>query len=166
MNTKQLSTFQWITLILLRMIIGWHFLYEGLAKLLKGNWSAYGFLMESKWIFADLFRWMATQPTVLQIVNVVNIWGLIFIGLGLMLGIFTRLAAVGGIFIIALYYVCNPPLVGLFYSIPAEGNYIFINKNVVELAALLVLLAIPTQRVAGLDLLLAKLLRQSSRKKN
>ncbi len=163
MKNIQLSRIQWISLVALRMIIGWHFLYEGVAKLLKGNWSAYGFLMESKWIFADLFRWMAGQPALLEVVNAANIWGLILIGLGLMLGAFTRLAAAGGILLIALYYLCNPPFVGLFYSIPAEGNYIFINKNIVELAALVVLLLIPTQQMAGVDRILAKLLKKSPR---
>jgi len=163
MKNIQLSRIQWISLVALRMIIGWHFLYEGVAKLLKGNWSAYGFLMESKWIFADLFRWMAGQPALLEVVNAANIWGLILIGLGLMLGAFTRLAAAGGILLIALYYLCNPPFVGLFYSIPAEGNYIFINKNIVELAALVVLLLIPTQQMAGVDRILGKLLKKSPR---
>jgi thiosulfate dehydrogenase [quinone] large subunit len=160
MNNTKLSSFQWFTLVALRMLIGWHFLYEGVAKLLKGNWSAYGFLMESKWIFADLFHWMAANPTILSVVNTMNIWGLVFIGLGLILGLFTQIAAGAGILLILLYYLCNPPFVGLFYSIPMEGNYIFINKNVVEMAALLVLMAVPTQQVAGLDRLVRKWLKK------
>ena len=160
MNETQLSTFQWITLVALRMLIGWHFLYEGLAKLLKGNWSAYGFLMESKWIFADYFQALAGNPAVLSVVNTLNIWGLILIGLGLMLGIFTRIAAGAGILLILLYYLCNPPFVGLFYSIPMEGHYIFVNKNLVELGALLVLIAIPSHLYAGLDRVLYKLIKK------
>ncbi len=135
------------------MLIGWHFFYEGLAKWLKGNWSAYGFLMESKWIFADIFHWMAQNQTVLAVVNTMNIWGLMFIGLGLILGLFTRIAAFAGILLIGLYYLCNPPFVGLFYSIPMEGNYLFVNKNVIEMAALVVLLSFPTERIAGLDVI-------------
>lgn len=157
MNETRLSGFQWSALTVLRMIIGWHFLYEGLAKLLKGSWSAYGFLMESKWIFAGLFHALARNASILSVVNTLNIWGLILIGLGLIMGLFTRVAAGGGIALILLYYACNPPFVGLFYSIPMEGNYLIINKNLVELAALLVLIAIPTQQVAGLDRILFKL---------
>ncbi len=37
---------------LLRMAIGWHFLYEGVWKLVQENWSAKGFLQSSDW-FAD-----------------------------------------------------------------------------------------------------------------
>lgn len=157
MNETRLSTFQWITLTVMRMVIGWHFLYEGLAKLLKGNWSAYGFLMESKWIFAGLFHALARNAALLSVVNTLNIWGLILIGLGLIMGCFTRLAAIGGIALILLYYACNPPFIGLFYSIPMEGHYLIINKNLVELAALLVLIAIPTQQITGIDRIFFKL---------
>ena len=162
MKDEKLSNFQWTALVVLRMLIGWHFLYEGLAKLLKGNWTAYGFLMESKWVFAKLFHWMAENDTVISIVNTMNIWGLMAVGLGLILGVLTRIAAGAGILLILLYYVCNPPFVGLFYSIPMEGHYIFVNKNLVEVAALLVLIAIPTERVAGLDRILVKLFKKSS----
>ncbi|MBN2355803.1 DoxX family membrane protein [candidate division KSB1 bacterium] len=161
MKDARLSNWQWISLVVLRMLIGWHFLYEGVAKLLKGNWSAYGFLMESKWIFADLFQWMAQNSTVLSVVNTLNMWGLVLIGLGLILGIFTRIAAGAGVVLILLYYVCNPPFVGLFYSIPTEGSYLFVNKNIVELAALLVLMAIPSEQFAGMDRILYKFLKES-----
>ncbi|HNW59118.1 MAG TPA: DoxX family membrane protein [bacterium] len=157
MKETRLSGLQWTLLTALRMVIGWHYLYEGVAKLIKGNWSAYGFLMESKWILAGFFHSLAGNSAVLAVVNTLNIWGLILIGLGLILGLFTRLAAGAGILLILLYYVCNPPFVGLFYSIPMEGHYLFINKNLVELTALLVLSVIPTQQVAGLDRLLYKL---------
>jgi thiosulfate dehydrogenase [quinone] large subunit len=163
MKETRLSSFQWTTLVVLRMLIGWHFLYEGLAKLLKGNWSAFGFLMESKWIFAGFFHTLAGNAAVLAVVNTLNIWGLILIGLGLIVGLFTRIAAVAGILLILLYYLCNPPFVGLFYAIPMEGHYIIVNKNLVELGALLVLIAIPSQQAAGLDRILSRLLYRKSR---
>ena len=37
-----------------------------------------------------------------------------------------------------------------------EGNYLFVNKNLVEAAAVFVVLAFRTGRIAGLDLLLAR----------
>ena len=33
---------------------------------------------------------------------------------------------------ILLFYLCNPPFVGYFYSIPTEGSYLVVNKNLVE----------------------------------
>lgn len=150
------SKWQLISLVILRVLIGWHFLYEGIAKLMKPGWSAAGFLLQSKWLFAPLFKWMAENPTILSIVDQMNIYGLILIGLGLILGIFTRTAGVAGMGLILLYYVCNPPLIGLYYSLPSEGNYLIINKNIVEMAALFILLFFPTGRIIGLDHLIYK----------
>ena len=39
---------------LLRMAIGWHFLYEGVWKLVQENWSAKGFLQSSDWFAGPL----------------------------------------------------------------------------------------------------------------
>jgi thiosulfate dehydrogenase [quinone] large subunit len=71
-------------------------------------------------------------------------------------GCFTRLASIAGMGLILLYYVCNPPMIGLYYSIPSEGNYLIVNKNIVEMAALFVLLFFPTGRISGLDYLIHK----------
>ena len=62
------------------------------------------------------------------------------IGLGLILGCFTRVASAAGMLVILLFYLCNPLLVGYFYSIPMEGSYLVVNKNLVEMAALFVVL--------------------------
>ncbi|MCK5704991.1 MAG: hypothetical protein KAI29_27755, partial [Cyclobacteriaceae bacterium] len=40
-----------------------------------------------------------------------NIWGLIFIGLGLFIGLFTRLASISGVLMLLMYYIANPPFV-------------------------------------------------------
>ena len=58
----------------------------------------------------------------------------------IVLGLFTRLASLGAIGFITLFYLCNPPFVGYFYSIPTEGSYLVVNKNLVELCALFVIL--------------------------
>jgi len=155
-DEKKYSSCQLNAIVLLRVLIGWHFLYEGVAKLMKGNWSAVGFLSQSKWIFADFFKWLAANPTLLNIVNQMNIYGLILIGLGLIMGCFTRIASYAGMFLILLYYFCNPPFVGLYYSIPMEGNYIIVNKNLVEAAALLVVAVTGSGKYLGLDRLISK----------
>jgi len=38
----------------------------------------------------------------------------------------------------------------------AEGYYLLVNKNLIEAAAVVVVLAFRTERIAGLDLLLAR----------
>ena len=150
-----------LVLTALRIAIGWHFLYEGIAKLFIPEWSASGYLEMSRWIFAPVFHWMAAHQVVLAIVNVLNIWGLIFIGLGLMLGLFTRFAAFGGMALLAMYWAANPPLIGMDFGVAAEGNYLVIDKNFVEFLALGIVLLFPTGAWLGLDRLLAS--RQGKR---
>jgi thiosulfate dehydrogenase [quinone] large subunit len=149
--------------VTLRILIGWHFLYEGLSKLTNPGWSAAGYLTQSRGPFAGLFRWMAGDPNVLANVNLLNKWGLTAIGLGLILGCFTRLAAASGLLVILLFYLCNPPFVGYFYSIPTEGSYLVVNKNLVEAAALGVILVTRSGRAAGLDRIIHRLFRGRAR---
>ena len=151
MEEQKISRLQMTALVILRVLIGWHFLYEGIAKLAKPDWSAAGYLTQSRGIFSGFFKWMAATPSVMEFVNPMNMWGLTLIGLGLILGCFTRLASASGILFILLLYLCNPPFIGYFYSIPMEGSYLIVNKNLVELGGLLVILVTGSGRAAGLD---------------
>jgi thiosulfate dehydrogenase [quinone] large subunit len=157
METGKFTRLQMVALSLLRILIGWHFLYEGIAKMLKPNWSASSFLLQARGPLAGFFHWMANSPEVLRYINLMNVWGLILIGVGLILGCFTRTASGAGILLILLYYFCNPPFVGYFYSIPAEGSYLIINKNLVEAAGLLVTFALWAGRCYGMDHIFHKL---------
>ncbi|MDX2445454.1 MAG: DoxX family protein [Bacteroidales bacterium] len=147
---KNISILQTILLIL-RIAIGWHFLYEGLAKLFAGSWSSYNFLNLSQWVFSGFFHWIVNSPGVLKFVDFFNIWGLIFIGLGLFFGIFTRVAAASGVLLLSFYYVANPPLIGLDFGVPAEGHYLVVNKNLIEMFVLIVFIVIPKNFVPGID---------------
>ena len=149
------TRFQKVVLVTLRIVIGWHFLYEGLAKLTNPYWTSAGYLAESKWWLSDIFLDIAASPPVLTVVDYLNIWGLILIGAGLMLGALTRAATLAGIVLLALYYLAAPPFIGLSYAMPAEGSYLIVNKVLIEMVALLVLLAFPTGRVLGIDRLIA-----------
>ncbi len=139
-------------LVLVRVLIGWHLLYEGIAKLLMPNWSAASFLKESQWILSGFSRWIISNDGVLQVVDFLNTWGLIAIGVGLILGLFSRLAAFSGAFLLLIYYLNNPPMIGLEYSLPAEGNYLIVSKTLIEAAALLLLGSFPSGRLFGLDM--------------
>jgi uncharacterized membrane protein YphA (DoxX/SURF4 family) len=141
-----------LVLGLLRVGVGWHFAYEGLSKLFEGNWTSARYLESANWIGADVFHWMAADPTVLKVVDVLNIWGLILIGGALMLGCLTRVAAALGIAMLALYYVAHPSLLAEPSGV-TEGNYLIVNKNLVELLALCVVAVLPAGRL-GLDGLL------------
>ena len=150
------SPLQKIVLVALRMLIGWHILFEGFSKLLMPNWSAIGFLKESKWILTGFSNWIISSPNVLNAVNILNTWGLIAIGLGLILGLFTRLAAISGALLLLTYYLNNPPLIGLEYSVPTEGSYLVVSKTLIESVALVALAVFPSGQFAGLDMLIQR----------
>ncbi len=148
-------------LIALQLAIGWHFLYEGLAKILNEHWTAAGYLAASQWWFQSLFEKLATSPGLLGVVDVLNSWGLVAVGAGLMLGLLTRYAAVAGIVALALYYIAAPPFAGLTYAMPSEGSYLVVNKVMIEAFALTVLLVFPTRGLFGLDRLMSALRGQT-----
>ncbi len=154
MDDTKLSRSALIAITVLRVIVGWHFLYEGIAKLTSSTWSAAGYMRASRGPFAELFRWIASQPQLLDKANLITMYGLAIVGVLLILGLFTRLAAIAGIGFILLFYLCNPPFVGYFYSIPTEGSYLIVNKNLVELCALVVILLTRSGLFAGLDRIL------------
>jgi thiosulfate dehydrogenase [quinone] large subunit len=141
-------------LITLRVVIGWHFLYEGVAKLANPNWSSAGYLMDSQGFLKGFFYWLASDASILGVVDFLNVWGLIAIGLGLILGLFTTLALWSGVVLLACYYLSHPPFVGASYALPMEGSYLLVNKTLIELVALIVLAGFPTGRIVGIDRLI------------
>ena len=154
MEDARFSRWPMIAITVLRVAIGWHFLYEGIAKLSSPSWTAAGYLKQARGPFADLFKSLAAQPNLLASSDLITMWGLSLVGVLLILGLFTKLASLGGIGFIVLFYLANPPFVGYFYSIPSEGSYLIVNKNLVELCALVVILVTGSGRFAGLDLIL------------
>ncbi len=164
-NSSNLSLIYLSVLFILRIAIGWHFLYEGLVKLLDPNWTSAGYLVESRWIFSGFFKWIANNSSVLEVVDFLNIWGLILIGLGLFFGCFTRIVSITGIFLLLLYYIAMPSLPGYINGIFTEGNYLIINKNLIELIGLCILAVFPTGTFLGLDrILILKRKKDSSLK--
>jgi thiosulfate dehydrogenase [quinone] large subunit len=140
-----------IAITLLRVIVGWHFLYEGIAKITSSSWSAAGYMRASRGPFAVFFHWIASHVQLLDGANLITMYGLTIVGVLLIVGLFTRAAALGGLALVMLFYLCNPPFVGYFYSIPSEGSYLIVNKNLVEMSALAVVMLTRSGIYAGLD---------------
>ncbi len=134
-----------------RIVIGWHFLYEGLVKLLNPNWSSALYLIESTWIFSSFFKSLALNPNALAIVDFINIWALILIGLGLFVGLFTRLSAISGGVLLFIYFISQPPFTGLILSGNVEGNYIWVNKNLIEIVTLVLIAWLPQKWFFSFD---------------
>jgi thiosulfate dehydrogenase [quinone] large subunit len=151
-----MTRFQATALVALRLLVGWHLCYEGIAKLLNPYWTSANYLSAAQWLFKERFIALSASPAALAVVDALNAWGLTLIGLGLLVGLLTRTATVAGIVLLALYYVVAPPLIGTASPVPAEGSYLIVNKVLVEIAALAVLLAFPTGRTHGLDRLLSR----------
>jgi thiosulfate dehydrogenase [quinone] large subunit len=155
---------QQTALVVLRTLIGWHFLYEGLVKVVwpawtragapLGRFSSAGYLRSSTGPLADVFGAFA-DASWLPWLDLLMAWGLLLVGLGLMLGLLTQLACAGALVLLALFYLSWLPTRGV-YEPGTEGNYLLVNKNLVEAAAVAVVLAFRTGRIAGLDLLLAR----------
>jgi thiosulfate dehydrogenase [quinone] large subunit len=156
-DAKRLNHFSgaqlWM-LVIVRVLIGWHFLYEGLVKIMNPTWSSLGYLMDSKGIFAGLFHSIATNPGMVNVADFLNMWGLTAIGLGLILGCFTQIATVGGIVLLAFYCLAHPSGINTVYVLPSEGSYLWVNKTLIELATLALLFYFPTGREIGFDRIL------------
>ena len=146
------SGIQLFALTFLRVLIGWHFLYEGMVKLFSpGGWTAEFFLANSVGPLSPLFKLLANNETSLFLVDQLNIWGLTIIGLGLFLGFYTRILKLMGMVLLFLYYAAYPPFAIFDVAVPLEGSYWIVNKNLVELAALFVLYLFPSSHLTGID---------------
>jgi thiosulfate dehydrogenase (quinone) large subunit len=151
---------QQFSLILLRTLIGWHFLYEGYTKLLQpawgrsgapaAAWSSAGYLKAATGPFAEMFHSLGNASWIGSL-DVVVACALLAVGVSLILGLFTQTGCIGAIGLLATFYLSAIPL-GLPEA-RAEGTYLLVNKNLIEAAAALVVFSFRTGRIAGLDLL-------------
>lgn len=148
-----LSTAQTTSLVFLRLLIGWHFLYEGVIKLYSPAWTAKGYLLSATYL-ESFFTWLASE-SMISIVDTLNIAALLLVGIALILGFKTRIASIVGIGLLSLYYLAHPPFPGYPQGI-TEGSYWIINKNLIEAAALFVLYLFPTSKSFGLEALFSK----------
>ena len=95
--------------------------------------------------------YVPTPPmTPLRQIDLLTMWGLSAVGLCLMLGLFTPLAALGGAVYLLGFYLSMPPWPGLPEGI-TEGHYRYVNKNLIEMLACLVLASTPNGLWIGLD---------------
>jgi uncharacterized membrane protein YphA (DoxX/SURF4 family) len=151
-------------LTITRIVIGWQFLYEGIAKLAGPGWSSAPYLAGSKWILAPLFHWMAASSTVTSIVDFINIWGMILIGTGLILGLFSRWGSLAGALMLLFYFVAYPPIPGYMFGVPVEGSYLWVNRNLIEFFVLVTFVFLSADHQYGLDRLFLRWKDEKARK--
>ena len=136
-----MTKFQNWSLFLLRITIGWLFLNAGLNHLLDPAFSAVGYLNKAA-TFSALFNALAS-PSILPIVNFLVIWGLILLGIALILGIFVRWSGYLGAVLMFLLYL--PVL-----NFPVVGHGYIVDDHIIFIAGLLTLAAFKAGRVWGL----------------
>ncbi|QCC50528.1 DoxX family protein [Halapricum salinum] len=146
---------RWIgySLLSLRLIMGWVFLYAGLSKVIDPEWSVRGylnyaispenplrdFLGYDVWsIMANDWYWLLTP---------LNQVGLTLVGIALLLGIFVRLGAFGGALMMTFYWLASFPLTDAFV----------IDFHLVYVLLLFAVGAFGAGRILGLDAYLEEL---------
>jgi len=115
---------------IIRAAIGWHFLYEGCIKLFANEWSSASYLNKTYGFLSGFYHWLAATPVRLAVIDFLNVWGLILIGLALFLGCCVRWASIVGALLLALYYFAYPPFgVSL---LGGDGTAYIINSLFIE----------------------------------
>ena len=153
-----LSPVQQTTLVLLRTLIGWHFLYEGYVKVVYpawgqngeplARWSSAAYLKAATGPLAPLFHWMGNAPWVSALDLFVAI-ALCAVGVSLILGLFAQTGCGGALALLATFYLAAIPTGAL--DARGEGTYLLVNKNLIEACGVAVLFAFRTGSIAGLD---------------
>lgn len=140
--------------VLMRILIGWHFLYEGILKVYNPTWTSKAYLMSAE-LLSPLYQWLASDSRI-GLVDNLNQYVLMIVGLALILGLFERIGAIAGIALLVLYYLAHPAFPGMNQS-GTEGSYWIVNKNLIEAAALYVIYLVPTGKYIGLGIFSKKL---------
>ena len=90
-----------------------------------------------------------------QALNLAVTYALTAIGLCVMIGFCTRLACLGGAAFLVSVLLTQPPLPWIYPPAPeVVGHALVIDKNFVEMVAMLALAALPVGRWGGLDFFL------------
>ncbi|MEK7586546.1 MAG: DoxX family protein [Patescibacteria group bacterium] len=132
-----------LSLLLLRLTVGWMFFYAGITKVLNDGWSAGGYLAGAK-NFTGFYQWLAS-PAILPITNFLNEWGLTLLGVALILGVFVRICSLLGALMMLLYY-----LVILEFPYPNAHAYI-VDEHIIYIAILLFFATTQAGRFYGFD---------------
>ncbi len=142
--TGQLHTLSVWFILALRLMMGFAFLQSGLDKVLSGSFSAGGYLTQAvpanNSPVADVFVAMGNTQWFVSVVNVAVPWGEVLIGLGLLVGALTRLAAFWGAFMMLLFYLGNWDI-----------GHGYINGDFAYMLVFLSVAAFGAGRILGLD---------------
>lgn len=130
-------------LLAVRLITGYWFLHAGWTKFafVAGEpFDATGYLANADSPIAWLFGFVAETPWLLDVTNVMIPLGEFLIGLGIILGALTRLAAFFGGFLMVLFYLGN-----------ADWAHGYVNGDLMGLLLFAIVGIFAAGRVVGVD---------------
>ena len=87
-------------------------------------------------------------------IDLATMYGLTILGGCLIVGLFSRTSCLLSAGFLLMTYLCMPPFPWLPTAPNNEGYYLFVNKNVIEMLALLALATTASGRWFGLDALI------------
>ena len=99
---------------------------------------------------------VAMPATRVDQIDALTMWSLAVIGVLLIAGLCSRFAAVAGAALLFSFYLAMPPWPGVPAAAGPEHS-LWVNKNLIEVLALLVLASLPTGRWFGLDALAGRM---------
>ena len=131
-------------IFLLRIALGWVFLYAASHQVFVPGWSVAGFLEHTK-TFHGLFS-IFTGPGIAPIISFLVSYGHLLIGLSLIVGLAVRVSAFFGILLMLLYWMAHMD----FPYISDQNNFI-VDFHIVDALVLALLIVKHAGHVWGLD---------------
>jgi thiosulfate dehydrogenase [quinone] large subunit len=133
--------------LLLRLVMGWIFVWSGFDKLIRGFDSS-GFLINATQ--GPLHGWFVSlgeNTAATDVINPLVVWGQILIGLALIFGLGTRFALFSAAAMMFMFYIAEFP----------PANNPFMDEHLVYIVVFGMLGALGAGRILGLDALVERL---------
>jgi len=133
--------------LLLRLVMGWIFVWSGFDKLL-GEFSSAGFLAgAAKGPLTGWFHSLAQNQAAVDVIDPLVVWGQILIGLALIFGVGTRFALFWASAMMFMFYIAQFP----------PANNPFMDEHLVYILLFVLLGALGAGRILGLDAIVERL---------
>ncbi|OGD92664.1 hypothetical protein A2697_02565 [Candidatus Curtissbacteria bacterium RIFCSPHIGHO2_01_FULL_41_44] len=142
-----ITRLQRISLFVARILLGWLMFYAGWSKVITyftdaRDFSAAGFLKGLEGPFASIFLSLSGNV----VVDWLNAYGLLLVGLAIVLGIFVRFASFWGVVLMLLYYLAG---------FPPERAFI-VDEHVIYSSVFVFMAFCGAGRIWGLDAFIEK----------
>ena len=140
-----------VLLLALRVMIGCHLLIKGITQIIYPEWPSMAFLLESDGNIPEFSQQITSNLNVFCAADFLNTGVLTMLGLGLILGRYSRRAVFTGAVLLVLHYLVLPNYFGLAIGVPQEGNFLLVNPDLFVALALILISITSVARKFGLD---------------